>query len=88
MRIFLISFGAGLVVGVVYSLLHVRSPAPPVVALVGLLGILIGEQVIPIGRQIIAGNVLRPTYARALSVTHIFGELPGRHTRIERETRS
>ena len=40
MRVYLPSLGAGLLVGVVYSLLSVRSPAPPVVALVGLLGIL------------------------------------------------
>ncbi len=38
MKASLLSFGAGLVVGVVYSLLGVRSPAPPVVALIGLLG--------------------------------------------------
>ena len=44
MRVYLLSLGAGLLVGVVYSLLNVRSPAPPVVALVGLFGILIGEQ--------------------------------------------
>src|SRR5882672_11097250 len=41
MRIYLLSLGAGLLVGIVYSLLNVRSPAPPVVALVGLLGILV-----------------------------------------------
>ena len=40
MRVHLLSLGAGLPVGIVYSLLNVRSPAPPVVALVGLLGIL------------------------------------------------
>jgi XapX domain-containing protein len=39
MKACLLSFGAGLLVGVVYSLLDVRSPAPPVIALVGLLGI-------------------------------------------------
>ena len=33
----------GIVVGVLYGLLKVRSPAPPVVALVGLFGILAGE---------------------------------------------
>lgn len=32
----------------VYGLIHVRSPAPPVVALEGLLGILIGEQLPPL----------------------------------------
>jgi len=44
MKIYLMSLGAGVLVGVVYSLVNVRSPAPPVVALVGLLGILLGEQ--------------------------------------------
>ena len=29
MKIYLLSLGAGLLVGVVYSLLQVRSPAPP-----------------------------------------------------------
>ena len=55
MKASLLSFGVGLMVGVVYSLLGVRSPAPPVVALIGLLGILLGEQIVPAGRQMIAG---------------------------------
>ena len=45
MRVYLLSLGAGLLVGIVYSLLNVPSPAPPMVALVGLFGILIGEQI-------------------------------------------
>ena len=45
MRVYLLSLGAGLLVGIIYSPLNVRSPAPPMVALVGLLGILIGEQI-------------------------------------------
>ena len=45
MRVYLLSLGAGLLVGIIYSLLNVRSPAPPVVALAGLFGILIGEQI-------------------------------------------
>jgi XapX domain-containing protein len=54
MKAYLLSLGAGVLVGVlyhlidVYNLIDVRSPAPPVVALVGLLGILIGEQIPPI----------------------------------------
>lgn len=39
MKLYVLSLAAGLLVGVVYSLLQVRSPAPPLVALVGLLGI-------------------------------------------------
>lgn len=39
-----ISFLSGTLIGVVYALLKVRSPAPPAIALVGLLGMLAGEQ--------------------------------------------
>jgi XapX domain-containing protein len=45
MRQALISLLFGLAVGVLYGLLRVRSPAPPLVALVGLLGMLAGERV-------------------------------------------
>ncbi|MDT7657922.1 MAG: hypothetical protein QOF38_2637, partial [Pseudonocardiales bacterium] len=38
------SLGIGVLVGVAYGLLKVRSPAPPPVALVGLLGMLVGQQ--------------------------------------------
>ena len=52
-RVYLLSLVAGLLVGVIYHLLNVRSPAPPLVALIGLLGILIGEQVLPMARQLL-----------------------------------
>ncbi len=55
MKMYVLSLGAGLLVGVIYSLLDVRSPAPPLVALVGLLGILVGEQIIPVGKQLLCG---------------------------------
>ena len=51
MKMYLFSFGAGILVGVVYYLLNVRSPAPPVVALLGLLGMLMGEQAIPLAKK-------------------------------------
>jgi XapX domain-containing protein len=79
MKIYLISAGAGILVGVIYSLLHVRSPAPPLVALIGLLGILIGEQVIPVGRQVLSGNGLAAAWRQAQCASHILGVLPGRH---------
>jgi len=56
MKPYLLSLGAGLLVGVVYSLLNVRSPAPPAIALIGLLGILVGEQAIPVARHLLAGH--------------------------------
>jgi XapX domain-containing protein len=43
MKNYFLSFLIGLVVGVVYALLRVKSPAPPLVALVGLLGMVLGE---------------------------------------------
>jgi XapX domain-containing protein len=43
---YLVSLLMGLAVGVAYGLVHVRSPAPPLIALVGLLGMVLGEQAI------------------------------------------
>jgi XapX domain-containing protein len=40
-----LSFVVGLGVGVIYALVRVKSPAPPIIALLGLLGMVIGEQV-------------------------------------------
>lgn len=52
MKAYCLSLGAGLLVGIVYSLLGVRSPAPPVIALIGLAGILVGEQAVPAARRL------------------------------------
>jgi XapX domain-containing protein len=79
MRVYLISLGAGLLVGLIYSLLNVRSPAPPVVALVGLFGILIGEQAIPVAKQLFAGIALATAWRQSQCTAHVFGLLPGRH---------
>jgi len=40
---FVISLGAGVLIGLVYALIKVQSPAPPAVALVGLLGMIVGS---------------------------------------------
>ena len=53
---YLISLGAGILAGVLYGLINVRSPAPPAIALVGLLGMLIGEQIVPVAKRLIDGN--------------------------------
>jgi len=80
MKIYLLSVGTGILVGIIYSLLNVRSPAPPLVALVGLLGILVGEQVIPVSKQLISGNGFATAWRQAQCAPHIFGLLPGRRT--------
>ncbi|MDG9719030.1 DUF1427 family protein [Streptomyces sp. DH24] len=49
-----VSFAAGLLMGVLYWTLDVPSPAPPLVGLAGLLGIVIGERVGTRGRDRLA----------------------------------
>ena len=44
MKGLILSFIVGLGVGVVYGLIRVKSPAPPIIALLGLLGMVLGEQ--------------------------------------------
>ena len=44
MKGLLLSFVVGLGVGVLYGLIRVKSPAPPIIALLGLLGMVLGEQ--------------------------------------------
>ena len=44
-KAYFISLAVGALVGVIYALLNTRSPAPPIIALLGLLGMLIGESV-------------------------------------------
>lgn len=45
MNTVLISLTAGVGIGLLYALFRVRSPAPPAIALIGLLGMLCGEQI-------------------------------------------
>ena len=44
MKVLFLSFIVGLGVGALYGLIRVKSPAPPIVALLGLLGMVLGEQ--------------------------------------------
>jgi XapX domain-containing protein len=75
LKVYLLSLGAGLLVGIIYSLINVRSPAPPVVALVGLLGILIGEQIPPLVKSFWQKEP--PTQSWSHQVRpHVFGHLP------------
>ncbi|SAK91513.1 hypothetical protein AWB83_05226 [Caballeronia ptereochthonis] len=83
---YLLSLGAGVLVGVIYSLMNVRSPAPPLVALVGLLGILGGEQIIPVSRHLLSGSPLSTAWHEARGAAHMLGMLPGRHA-VEQTSR-
>jgi XapX domain-containing protein len=52
MKPYLISLALGVLVGLIYSVFGVKSPAPPTVALVGLFGMLGGEHLIPLARTV------------------------------------
>ena len=74
MKVYLLSLAVGVLVGCIYGILNVRSPAPPIVALVGLLGILVGEQIPPLVRAI-------TTYPSPVAWwdqvgSHMFGQMP------------
>jgi XapX domain-containing protein len=51
---YLVSLLMGLAVGVAYSLVQVRSPAPPLIALIGLLGMVLGEHAVDLARRHLA----------------------------------
>jgi XapX domain-containing protein len=80
MRTYVISLAVGVLVGVVYGCLGVRSPAPPVVALIGLFGILIGEQVIPLAGRLMQREPITIGWLKTECVPHVFGELPRKNT--------
>jgi XapX domain-containing protein len=77
MKIYVVSLGVGLLVGVIYGVLNVRSPAPPVIALIGLLGILAGEQLVPLAKRLVSSQPVSSAWVREQCVPHIFGQLPG-----------
>lgn len=76
MKPYILSLAAGLLVGILYALLKVRSPAPPVIALVGLLGILIGEQIPCLVRHMLNRDTSGTTWVGGQVRPHMFGKLP------------
>ena len=64
MRSYLASLILGLAVGVVYGLVKVRSPAPPAIALLGLLGMLAGEQAVSLVRSHVSKSDTTPGTSR------------------------
>ena len=77
MRPYLASLILGVAVGVIYGLVKVRSPAPPVIALLGLLGMLAGEQAISLVRShVFKGGVqlsASPDRSEAATADNIHG---------------
>ena len=66
---YVISLAAGLGIGVIYGLIAVRSPAPPIIALLGLLGMLAGEAAV----QWVRGHsepVAQALHLKSFAVNH------------------
>jgi XapX domain-containing protein len=76
MKPYVLSLALGLLVGVIYALFQVRSPAPPVIALVGLLGILLGEQLPPLVKSVLKPQATATSWLQHQVKPHVFGELP------------
>ena len=76
MKAYLVTLALGLLVGAIYGAFQVRSPAPPVIALVGLLGILLGEQIPPLLRQALAKESPAVSWLAHQVKPHMFGPLP------------
>lgn len=70
MKIYVISLTVGILAGLLYGVLNVRSPAPPVAALMGLLGMLIGEQIVPYSKKIIVNSGLHAPQLAAQDTEH------------------
>jgi xanthosine utilization system XapX-like protein len=79
MKMYLLSLCAGVPVGVIYSLMNVRSTAPPLVALVGPQHT--GRRADCAGRQTdVSRQRLAVAWHQAKCPPHIFGMLPSRNT--------
>lgn len=76
MKMYFLSAAVGVLVGVIYGLLNVRSPAPPVIALVGLLGILVGEQAVPLAKRLWSQQPVSVGWFKKECAPYVFGELP------------
>lgn len=76
MKIYIVTLAVGVLVGVIYALLQVRSPAPPAIALVGLLGILIGEQALPVVKKLVSGEKVTAAWLHSECVARITGVQP------------
>jgi len=76
MKIYVVSLLAGMLAGGVYALIGARSPAPPVVALLGLLGMLLGEQSVTLAKRALQGHPITSAWFASECVPMITGAPP------------
>ncbi|WP_238084856.1 MULTISPECIES: XapX domain-containing protein [Pseudescherichia] len=76
LKSYVVSLAAGLLAGAIYGALQVHSPAPPVIALLGLFGMLVGEQLIPVCRRLLSRQPVTLAWFRHECVPKISGTPP------------
>lgn len=76
LKSYTIALLTGILAGVIYSLIEVNSPAPPVIALLGLFGMLVGEQLIPLLKRVIKREPVTLAWFRHECVPKISGTPP------------
>jgi len=76
LKSYVVSLATGLLAGAIYGALQVHSPAPPVIALLGLFGMLVGEQLIPVCRRLLRRQPVTLAWFRHECVPKISGTPP------------
>ncbi|ADU69245.1 XapX domain-containing protein [Pantoea sp. At-9b] len=76
LKSYAISLGVGVLAGLIYGLIDVNSPAPPVIALLGLFGMLVGEQLVPLAQRLIRRQPVTLAWFRHECVPKISGTPP------------
>ncbi|MFT4271727.1 MAG: XapX domain-containing protein [Pantoea sp.] len=76
LKSYVISLGVGVLAGVIYGLIDVNSPAPAVIALLGLFGMLVGEQLVPLAQRLIRRQPVTLAWFRHECVPKISGTPP------------
>jgi XapX domain-containing protein len=84
MRISVVALATGGLVGIIYVLIDVRSPALSAAALVGPFGILTSEQVAPVAKRSLIGEPLYLCWLKTDRVPHVFW-LPARSKAVAGE---
>ena len=52
LKTYSVSLATGILAGLIYAALGVHSPAPPIIALLGLFGMQVGEHLIPLVKRV------------------------------------
>ncbi|MBA0038046.1 XapX domain-containing protein [Pantoea sp. BIGb0393] len=76
LKTYAISLSVGILVGIIYAVMDVNSPAPPVIALLGLFGMLVGEQIVPLCQRLINRQPITLAWFRHECVPKISGTPP------------